>query len=158
MSRPLYETEANLSAEQRVADAVGAHLGRKPMKLPIRYGLDYALERDDGIVTAFMEVKVRKYSMAEIDKMGGYMIGLGKWMDAERLCSLTVRPFILAVDAGGAVHYAVIRDFKLGPLSGREVRFSGRADRNDWQDKEPVVLVPVEEFNALHLDKLMPYL
>ena len=133
--RPLYETQADLVSEQDVA----AHLAKvwncEMSKLPIRYHLDFVAQRGKNAV-AFLEIKVRNYSMERIGNMGGYMLSLGKWSSAKQICEASGLPFILAVKATDGIWFTLIESFK--PDS---VIVNGRQDRGDWQDIEPCILI-----------------
>lgn len=141
--RPLYETQDNLSSEIDVA----AHLAKiwkcEMFKLPIRYHLDFVAQRGKNAV-AFCEVKVRNYSMDQINQMGGYMLSLGKWSSAKQMCEASGLPFILIIKTTDGIWYALIESFK--PDS---VIVNGRQDRGDWQDMEPCVLIKQSRFKRI---------
>ena len=141
--RPLYETGEDLERERNVADAVASIWDCSFAKLPIKYGLDYAIRADKGVV-AWAEVKCRNYAMSDIGRLGGYMLSLDKWMAAKSLSQSTGLPFLLIVNALDGLYYAKFQTF----LAMR-VDFMGRRDRNDWQDMEPCVLLDVKSFNRL---------
>ncbi len=140
--RPLYETSADLDREKDVAQSVEAVLQCKLVKMPIRYGLDYAIE-DAGKVVAFCEIKCRTYTMQSIGNMGGYLLSLGKWMSAKQLYESTGLPFVLIVRATDGMYYATFRSFHT------DVSMKGRKDRGDWQDIEPCALIDVNKFKRL---------
>ncbi len=143
-ARPLYETPENLEREADVVRRLEARWQAEAIKLPISYKLDYVFVRDGKEVRSFCEIKVRRYTWEEIDRMGGYMISLAKWTAAESFCTISGLPFIVAVSAAGEIRFASIRAFDHdGVVHG------GRADRGDWQDKEPMVLLSVGRFRPL---------
>ncbi len=142
--RPRYETSEDLEREVDVVRRLEERWKAEAIKLPTSYRLDYVFVRDGKEVRSFCEVKVRRYSWEEIDRMGGYMISLAKWTAAEAFCSISGLPFILAVSAAREIRFASIRTFEHdGVVHG------GRADRADWQDKEPMVLFSVARFRPL---------
>lgn len=140
--RPLYETAGDRANEQRVVEHICARWECDYVKLPKRYELDYALHRS-GEVCAWVEVKVRNYTLPQIEQLGGYMLSLGKWNAAQTLSTFTGRPFFLAVQTLCGGWIAQFRDFQ-----STDIRIGGRKDRNDWQDTEPVVLIPVRRFQS----------
>lgn len=114
-------------------------LGCKARKLPIRYALDYGLFQDKLI--GFAEVKCRTVGFEAIHRMGGYMLSLGKWMSARTLYEMTGAPFFLAVSTPDGTFAARFDEFPVFTVS-----LGGRTDRRDWQDMEPVVMIPVWHF------------
>jgi hypothetical protein len=138
--RPTYETKSDRNNEQRVVEHICARWDCAYVKMPKRYELDYALHRQNEVI-AFVEVKCRNYTLEDIGQMGGYMLSLAKWNAAQALTGFTGRPFYLAVQTlcGGWV--ARFRDFE-----STDIRIGGRTDRKDWQDTEPVVMIPTRRF------------
>jgi hypothetical protein len=141
--RPLYETQANLASEQDVAIHLAKIWNCEMSKLPIRYHLDFVAQRGKNAV-AFLEIKVRNYSMERIGNMGGYMLSLGKWSSAKQICEASGLPFILVIKATDGIWFALIESFK--PDS---VIVNGRQDRGDWQDIEPCVLINQSRFKRI---------
>lgn len=143
MSRPLYESNTDLSNEQYVAQKIGAVWGCEFKKMPIRYHLDFVLTKGDKAV-AFCEVKSRNYTMQRIDEMGGYLMSIGKWSSAKNLSEASGLPFILVARTLDGVWYTVVKEFKPD-----DVLVRGRTDRNDWQDIEPCVLLKCDRFKKV---------
>lgn len=143
MSRPLYETQADLRNEAAVIKILSQKWRVNFHKLPIKYHLDYAATRN-GKVVAYVEVKVRKYRMDQIDKWGGYMLSVGKLQTAKQLCEISNTSFCLAVQCVDGLYWITIKDFSQFP-----VVITGRADRGDAQDVEPCVLIPAEKFSLM---------
>lgn len=144
MTRPLYETSADLSNEAAVLDIISKRWGAVYHKLPIRYHLDYVATNASGRVVAYLEVKVRKYPMQQIDKWGGYMLSLAKLQAAESLCRISKAVFVLVVQCPEGLYWAKIADFTQFP-----VVVAGRTDRGDSQDVEPCVMIPAKLFTSL---------
>lgn len=140
MSRPLYEGAHDRTNEQAVAAKLAGLWGCEAVKLPMSYELDFAFVRD-GIVASFVEVKCRAYSWAQINQWGGYMLALSKWERALSLFQTSGRPFTLAVHTPDGIYFKVCREFGFAP-----VKIGGRRDRGDWQDIEPVVMLPTGLF------------
>lgn len=139
--RPLYERPQDRAKEQAIIGQIERAWNVKAAKLKTALKLDYALARE-GAVVAFAEVKARTYSWEQIDELGGYMLSLDKWTQARQLCAGL--PFSLVVEAAGEVRSFTTR-FDL-PFP---VTLGGRKDRNDWQDVEPCILIPVQHFKAV---------
>lgn len=112
-------------------------------KLPIRYHLDYAVTKNDKLV-AFVEVKVRNYTMDQIDGWGGYMLSVGKLQAAQSLCSISKSVFCLVVHCKDGTYWTTIKNYSEFPVT-----ITGRTDRGDAQDIEPCVLIPKAKFNRL---------
>jgi hypothetical protein len=144
--RPLYESEADLARERDVAALIEQRWKCQMFKLPLQYHLDYAAVRNDRVV-AFCEIKVRTYTMDQIENLGGYMISLGKWTTAHSLFLSTRLPFALIVKAQDGVYHANINSEEL--FTRHSVVIKGRKDRNDWQDIEPCVLLNTNGFKRL---------
>jgi len=141
--RPIYETQADLRNEAAVIEILSQKWRVNFHKLPIKYHLDYAATRK-GKVTAYVEVKVRKYRMDQIGKWGGYMLSVGKLQTAKQLCEISSATFCLAVQCADGLYWIAIKDFSEFP-----VVITGRTDRGDSQDIEPCVLIPAERFTSL---------
>jgi hypothetical protein len=138
--RPLYETESNLEKERQVALFFQQAFRCTLRKLPIRYHLDFAVERD-GYIVGFVEVKVRNQTFEQVKKMGGYKLSFGKWCAAEQMCRASGCSLILLIGFTDQVRYARIDDFQHDGLV-----WWGRQDRGDSQDMEPAVLISSERF------------
>ena len=141
--RPLYESEADLSREAKVMERLSKLWRCSFHKLPIRYHLDYAAVRNKRVV-GYVEVKVRNYSMEQIDRMGGYMLSLGKMQAGQSLSSLSKVPICLVVQCTDATYWLAVKDFSEFPVT-----ITGRTDRGDAQDVEPCVLIPKARFKIL---------
>lgn len=141
MSRPLYETSGDRGREDGVRRLIERRWNCTATKLPMQYHLDFGLYRG-GELVAFAEVKCRKTPFANYPT---YIISLSKVVAALDLSAAAGRvPALLVVnwaDVVGWVNLAQAGDWK--------VRSGGRTDRGDWQDVEPVVEIPIEEFSVL---------
>ena len=110
---------------------------------PRLYKIDFVAVRNSRLV-AFVEVKQRNYTMSEIERMGGYMIALTKWMNAKQVYDTTGLKFVLAVGTQDGIWVATISDF-----FAENLVYGGRTDRGDSQDMEPCVLVSVDKFKKI---------
>lgn len=136
--RPLYESSEDLANEQQVAKFLSEKWGCTFKKLPISYHIDWVVMRDKP--QAFVELKCRKN---ESKKYPTLLLSLNKWMRGKELSKELGIPFIVAVKWTDGVffHTAGSADVSYG--------FGGRTDREDSQDIEPVVLIPVENFKRI---------
>lgn len=144
MSRPIYETQADLSNEAAVLQLLSKKWKATFHKLPIRYHLDYAATNQNGTVVAYVEIKVRKYTMQQINNWGGYMLSVAKLQAAQELCRISKAVFILVVKCADAIYWVKITDYAQFP-----VVIAGRKDRKDSQDIEPCVMIPMQNFTSL---------
>ena len=112
-------------------------------KMPTRYQLDYLATDREG-ATAFCEMKRRHYTWGDIDRLGGYMLSLGKWLAARSLCHATGLPFMLVVHANDGMHYRYSHSFE-----PPRIVIGGRTDRDDWQDVEPCAILKCAEFRLM---------
>jgi hypothetical protein len=123
-------------------------------KLPLQYKLDYAMRNDANDVLGFIEVKVRNYTMAQIQDWGGYMLSLMKWTAGIQLAQTTGLPFVLVVKTRDGLYYLsvdtkVFTDSMIQKMIHKRVKLSGRTDRGDWQDVEPCVMLDCNNFNRM---------
>ena len=141
MNRPLYENSDHLDKEFAVMQKVCNAWNCSATKLPIKYGLDFSISRDGGIV-GFCEIKCRTKPFGAF--AGGYTISLDKMMAAKRLIEITGLPVALIVDCPDGIFYTKFASItKFGIIHG------GRSDRNDWQDIEPMAIIPFNSFKKL---------
>ena len=141
--RPLYETSADLDNEDSISKMLSHHWNCEFVKLPLRYHLDFVVTRNDKAV-GFAEFKTRNYSMADINKMGGYLLSIGKWSAAKQLCEASQLPFALVVKTLDGLYCSTFTEFKPD-----DVLVRGRTDRSDWQDIEPCVLLITQRFKRI---------
>jgi len=146
MSRPIYETEATLERERALADAIEILWSVTCRKLPIKYGLDYALMRE-GRIIAFAELKSRNtYTSEAMDKLGGVMLSLDKLEHAQRFIGFTGLPVFFVVELKDGIFAA-----KFDEKPKFKLAFGGRSDRDDWQDVEPVGFISLSQFKKLDI-------
>ena len=137
--RPKYETTTDLRNEFNVASEYAASFGCSVVKMPMQYRIDFAIVDASQNVLAFIEVKRR------LNNMNAYstcILSLSKVMAAIEMRKTTKKNCYFLVawnDATGIVELTDKYDVKIG----------GRKDRNDWQDIEPVVHIPVSDFEVI---------
>mgnify|MGYP003630902216 CR=1 FL=1 len=140
--RPTYESSQDLRNEQDIiltfTNYFGGHL--TPVKMPKQYRLDYCLVYGD-VIKAFAEVKKRKNPK---DKYETYIISLSKVMTAKSIKRDTGLDALIIVEWEDCIGYTQLDGDWI-------IKTGGRVDRNDWQDIEPVVHIPVTEFTILEI-------
>jgi len=137
-SRPIYENAETIRAERILAHTISGRWNCTPEKLPRKYAVDYALLRH-GKLVAWAEFKSRSF---EQSTYGTYMISLMKLREGAALSRLTGKPFYLVVEWTDVVGWCQI------PLTLENyfIGIGGRFDRNDPEDLEPVVHIPITDF------------
>jgi hypothetical protein len=126
----MYESQGDWDKEKKAISVLEKSYGAKAKKLPISYGLDYALVGDHDKILGFFEIKSRSNSSKMYDTL---YISAHKRMAAQKLTESTGRPcYILAGYTDGI--YLV--NFKDEPVMAT---ISGRTDRGDSADIEPCV-------------------
>jgi len=138
MSRPLYESQADLQNETQVAEHLNKAWSCKFHKLPMSYNVDWMIMRDKPV--AFAELKCRKNDSTRYPTL---MLSLNKWVKGSQFANeLDVPFFIICRWTDGLFFHEVGST----PVT---YGIGGRTDRGDSQDTEPVVYIPVESFKRI---------
>jgi hypothetical protein len=151
--RTLYETPQDKERERAAVAAFAARYGLDTVELPPRYPVDFAVVRggDGGLdeVTAFGEVKIRSNPA---DRYPTAILGASKWAEAVTLAERTGCKLILLYgwDMGQDLRWVELTQLTNPP----RIAPGGRTDRDDDQDEEPVVHIPVELFR--HVSESAP--
>ena len=145
--RPIYETDADLERELTVSQEFEKAWKVTMTKLPIKYFLDFAITREYK-VHGFAEIKTRQPPMADIDRKGGYDLGLAKWMAAKEAHESTGLPFVLIVKLPDGLYYSTFGG-GYNPFKPDDVVMGGRVDRGSTQDIEPMVIIRANRFKKL---------
>ena len=145
--RPRYETAGDLKNESEIVDALKSAWRVSARKLPISYGVDYALLRgayhDRPCVSAFAEIKDRPRLLHGCD--GGYYIAVRKAMSAQNLAIATgIRCLLVVRDNTRRIYYANLGEAPFSP-----VIVHGRTDRNDPDDMEPCSVIGWDKFRRV---------
>lgn len=143
MPRPLYETESDLKSESSYAEKLADRWSSEPIKLPIKYHLDFAMVRDDDI-KAWVEIRCRNVNS---DTYSSFVFSIEKWKTGIDYHTKTGLPFIMAVRWKDKDMY-----YTYNPSD--EVSFSfmhitKEKWRGDSQDNEPVVEIPIRLFREI---------
>lgn len=139
MNRPMYETPESLKKEDEVAQKISAAWNTKLNKIPIKYRVDYAAERN-GKIVAWIEIKCRTNDMNDYET---YMLSLDKYNASIELGKVTNLPVTLVVKWNDKIGYADLLHCR------GVIKMGGRVDRGDPQDVEPAVFIPIEDFREL---------
>ena len=143
MGRPVYETPETLEMERRVARILSERWRCSLKKMPLKYELDYLMERN-GRGVAFAEIKCRNYTRAQLSKFGGPMISLAKFMKTKQLVRETQLPAYIVIKSSDQLMF-----LSSHLIDKPVIRWSGRTDRDDNLDQEPYVMLPDELFSTL---------
>ena len=140
MTRPIYQSNRDLTNENKIKAIVEPKWECELKKLPFAYHIDWmALRKNNPL--AFIEIKWREN--LPINKYPEYMMSLNKLMKGKEYTKETNLPFILIVYFTEGAYYLKQNDI--------EVRYGygGRFDRGDAQDVEPMVFIPIGAFIPL---------
>lgn len=140
MKRPIYESQVDLTHENKMKTFLEGKWNCTLNKLPYKYQLDWMAMRDKDPM-AFVEFKHRE--KLSIDAWPRYMISLDKWMKAKQLCKEVEIPFIMVITFTEGTYYGV---FAHNGLHDVTYGFGGRYDRGDAQDVEPMIYLPLKKF------------
>ena len=145
MRRPLYETSADLAREKKVADKLAELWQWDMRKLPISYKADYLatgqhpFRTNQSVGRAWVEVRCRNHTH---DTYPSVFISVQKVSYVAELMRVTDLPFYFVVEWQDMVGVAELKP----PF---EVDWTGRNDMRDSADVEPIVHVPLSEFDML---------
>jgi len=139
MMRPVYETETTRAIERSMAAWLEPVWNCNVVKLPRSYSLDYAALRGSQLV-AWLELKRRNRALHEFPTV---FLSVQKVMAARALCEITNASCFFVVQFNDCYAYSNIL------ADGRGFAFRGRIDRGDWEDQEPVAVIPVAQFRII---------
>lgn len=140
MKRPIYESQVDLTHENKMKTFLEAKWNCTLHKVPLKYQVDWMAMRGKDPM-AFVEFKHRE--KLSIDAYPRYMISLDKWMKAKQLCKEVEIPFIMVITFTEGTYYGV---FAHNGLHDVTYGFGGRYDRGDAQDVEPMIYLPLKKF------------
>tara|TARA_R110002020_G_scaffold363831_1_gene576134 strand:- start:250 stop:666 length:417 start_codon:yes stop_codon:yes gene_type:complete len=136
--RPTYETSEDLLNERGVIESFCNRFGFGFEKMPKQYHLDYCVLKNNKVV-GFCEVKVRTNNHNQYNTL---LLSLSKVSAANGLKQASNINSILLVKWKDRSGYTYFKN-------NWPVMVGGRKDRNDWQDIEPVVHIPIPEFKFI---------
>jgi hypothetical protein len=146
MKRPIYESQEDLTYETKMKTFLENKWNCTLNKLPYKYSLDWFALREREPM-AFVEFKHREN--LSLTAWPRYMMSLDKWIKARQLTKELQIPFIMVITFTEGTYYGV---FAHNGVHDLRFMFGGRVDRNDNQDLEPMVLLPLDKF--IKLEKL----
>lgn len=129
-----HESPKDLANERAVLDILCKRWKCSAFKLPERYELDFALLRD-GQLKCFVEVKCRGSAQAAYPTA---VVGFRKVYTGQTLAAVAKVPFYLVIRWTDAIGYT-------STFNG-EIRLGGRYDREDDQDPDLWMHVPITQF------------
>jgi hypothetical protein len=144
MNRPTYETPEQWKMQENVRDILSRDY--EVFMTPKFYPWDY-LFLENGEAIAAGEYKRRKATYQNLCNWGGLKLSYNKWESGMRFCLHTELEYWLLIGLDGyddtTELWRAIFTIRSGPL---KVGIFGRKDRNDPQDTEPCVIIPMESF------------
>lgn len=142
MSRPAYETEGDLLRERKAIEAIEAIHGVSLRKTPRFYAIDYCLMKD-GKVAGWVEIKGKTFPR---ETYPTFYTSVEKFLRLVRMGHFTGLPSFLICSWSDGVFYSM-QDAHAGRRY--DIRMGGRTDRNDSDDVEPVIHIPVTDFHPI---------
>lgn len=144
MTRPMYESDEDRGKEFKVAKWFEKKLDCTMLKLPIKYGLDFACVKD-GKIIGFYEIKCRN------NRYPDYRISMDKVIKAHQINAATMLSSTLVVTWPTKDGKTEMISTLLDTRVDRELIWAGREDRGDAQDMEPHVVIPLNHFEVLQV-------
>lgn len=140
MARRSYETEENLVKEREIADFIQSVWHMSLIKNPKSYRIDFGVMKG-GRIRGWVEVKERKINLFTYPTV---ILSLAKWMQGRRLALETGTRFFFVIQV---IDGSILCSEETSAT--RKVNYGGRRDRNDSEDIEPVVHIPIADFRVL---------
>jgi hypothetical protein len=142
VSRPYYERDRDLANEQKIVEACCRASGKSlhAVKLPLSYTVDWGIFHDDSLLL-WAEGK-RRFNERKLYPT--FILSCRKYLSGMDLGRISGKPFVLIVEWNDGIFRHVCDG-----TATRDIRVGGRRDRGDWQDIEPVVHIPVEQFTEV---------
>tara|TARA_R110000823_G_C15652175_1_gene471096 strand:- start:1 stop:432 length:432 start_codon:yes stop_codon:yes gene_type:complete len=138
--RQIYETRSDLDNEKSICKMIEAACGLRLKKLSIKYNLDFIGFRN-GKAVAVIEVKKRHNSYSRYPTL---ILSLAKYNRGVEFYRVNDLKFIFCVQfEDGYFFYEYQNEDKF------DVQIGGRTDRNDAEDIEPVVHIPIVRMKKL---------
>ena len=136
--RPRYEQEGDRQAEVKIMERVATALGFSDFrKLPASYVLDFAAIRGKDIA-GFVEVKRRHNKISQYPDI---FVALHKLNAASQL-NMIGKKTIFAVEWDDCTGWLLLED-------PSHISFTGRVDRNDPADLEPMAHFPIDRVKII---------
>ena len=138
--RQIYETRSDLDNEKSICKTIEAACGLRLKKLSIKYNLDFIGFRN-GKAVAVIEVKKRHNSYSRYPTL---ILSLAKYNRGVEFYRVNDLKFIFCVQfEDGYFFYEYQNEDRF------DVQIGGRTDRNDVEDIEPVMHIPIVRMKKL---------
>jgi hypothetical protein len=152
--RPQYENPKTLADEREFQEKFEAKFPEHTLKKnPIQYRMDWSvLSREGEQVQAMIEYRSRNYTRYQIGEWGGVKISLMKMQSALQYYDLMKIPCVLFFKfkdcrEGEYYRYRMTKE----NFSKTDISWMNMVKRNDPQDQEPVVLIPMKLLERVQL-------
>ena len=151
---PLYETSDHRAEEEIMRQDIEKLWSCNLHKLPMKYSLDYVACRpdqdhqDDRNIVGFVEFKRRRIESAfqpSYLNYPCYMLDVHKISSAQMLWNTFHKPSTLVVKFDDRTGWVKIADNK-PRFTNSQMIMAGRKDRNDPNDHQPYILIPMNQF------------
>lgn len=140
----MFERAEDIANEQEAIKAFLRVFNCEARKMELAAFCDYQLI-NKGKLVGYVEIKTRKYTMPQIERMGGYKLALQKWDTARRICGAHRVEFILLLKLLDGYYYHITRDFQIDDC----VEEWGRKDRKHVSAIEPAIVLYSSRFKKL---------
>ena len=141
MARPLYEKSQHLENEQKTAKKIATTYGLRLRKMHMKHAIDFMAFDKSGRAVAVVEVKTRHRNSYDSPYVILSLTKYNRGLEYDRVNQLN---FIFVVDFNDGLFAYEHKDG-----DSFKIIFSGRTDRNDQQDMEPVVQIPISRMEKI---------
>lgn len=142
--RPTYESAQDRERESALARSLADVWGLPLEPLPQFYPQDYVAMKGRD-VAAFVELKTSTHAVTDYAE---YVLNLDKWLSGRATHEGTGLPVILVVRFLGEVD-RIYRTLGTGQVKFGFLK-SGRGGRDDSGDRQPVVRIPLDDFQPVN--------
>lgn len=145
--RPKYETTETLEYEEDFKYLFESAFPEVELrKMPIQYRIDFAvLNKSEERIIGMVEYRTRRYTKKKMDELGGVKISLMKILtgiEMSEKMGIPVQVFFSFLDSPrGEYHRFLMNRENYDRCQTGWMNFKGR---NDPQDCEPVVVIPIQ--------------
>jgi hypothetical protein len=142
MARPTYETDGHLESERRVVEAIQAMHGVTLVKTPKYYHIDFCVVDLRNKVVGWVEIRNKTFPRRKFDS---FYTSLEKYLSVAKMGHLTGLPAYIACEWTDGTFFKQVNH---GDARKYPVTVGGRTvnSRNDPDDIEPVIHIPVDDF------------
>lgn len=141
-----YQSRKDEENQTLVMGRLEALWGVDLIGLPVTAKVD-AVACKDGQAKALVEIKVRAYTYAEIERFGDIYVDRGKIADGQSMAKMLAIKFLFVVKLTDRLLCLSIHpDFDLSELRSTVSRLNSPRDMNDEDD---VVRLPIHKFKVI---------